>query len=356
MMNKKIVLFLCFMLTSLFVRAQVSVNVKIDSSAIFIGEQAHIDLKVTAGVKDNVAMPVLAGKMLTKGIEVLKEETLAVEKLNDGRQTAVTKRFTITSFDSANYYIPPFKVEVNGKEYKSNNLALKVETLNVDTLHVDRFFGPKGIMDVPFSWKDWQGVFLLTLLLLVLLAFAGYIALQLHNNRPILRHIRLRPILPPHLWAIKEIEKINKEKAVVEDSKQYYSELTDVLRSYIQKRYGFNAREMTSGEIIERLTANQDEEMLRELQELFYTADLAKFAKLQTQLNENDQNLLRAMNFINATKAEEQETPVPKKIVPVEVKRSDRRRFAFKIVVAVALLFAAIVLFFIGYSVYNMIF
>lgn len=346
---------LVFILIAHALRAQVTVNVSIDSVAIFIGQQCHINLKVTAPQQEQVTFPVFPKKVLTDGIEVLKEEIVATEKINDGRQTSTTKQYTITSFDSSMYYIPPFKVKVGAKEYQSKSLALKVETLDVDTLHLDQFFGPKPQAEVPFSWNDFRPMFYLSLLLLLLLFFAGYIAVQLHNNRPLIRRIRIRPVLPPHLWAIKEIEKLKVDTVKKEDAKEYYSELTDVLRSYIHRRYGFNAMEMTSGEIIESLMRSQDQQALDELRELFYTADLAKFAKLQTRLNENDENLLRAVNFIQATKVEETEAAVRKKVeVPKEVKRTDRNRLILKLSVAVLLLLSVGLLFEIGRELYNL--
>src|SRR5574344_907734 len=116
-MTKKILLFLSLCLISFSLCAQITVKAKIDSTAIFIGQQAHIELKVTLPAQQKATLPVYPSKRLAKGIEVLKEEMVATETLNDGKQTAVTKRYTITSFDSANYYIPPFKVKVAGKDY-----------------------------------------------------------------------------------------------------------------------------------------------------------------------------------------------------------------------------------------------
>lgn len=130
-----------------------------------------------------------------------------------------------------------------------------------------------------------------------------------------------------------------------------------MLRNYIQRRYGFNALEMTSNEIVDRLMSATDDASLDELKELFATADLAKFAKLQTQLSENDENLLRAMNFINATKVEEKEGGEEKpKIVPQEVKRSNRDRLILKFAVAIVLILCAGLLFEICRSIYNLLY
>ena len=104
-----------------------------------------------------------------------------------------------------------------------------------------------------------------------------------------------------------------------EDSKEYYTQLTDTLRNYIKERYGFNAMEMTSFEIIQRLQEVNDEEAIGELRELFQTADLVKFAKYNTLINENDRNLVTAIEYINQTKQEEEEQKAqPEEIVVVE--------------------------------------
>ena len=351
-------LFICIGLWAAFcVKAQVTVQASLDSTDIFIGQQAHVLLKVTADSKSNVVFPVYPSKLLVKGVEILKEEVVATEMLNNQQQRSITKCYTITSFDSAFYYLPPMKVKVGTKEYESKSLALKVMTLDVDTLHLDKFFGPKGIAEVPYSWQDWRTIFWMSIVLIFMLLFVCYIALQLHNNRPILRLLRLKAVLPPHLWAMKKIEKLKSDEVRRADTKEYYSELTDVLRNYIQRRYGFNALEMTSNEIVDRLMSATDDASLDELKELFATADLAKFAKLQTQLSENDENLLRAMNFINATKVEEKEGGEEKpKIVPQEVKRSNRDRLTLKFAVAIVLILCAGLLFEICRSIYNLLY
>ena len=75
--------------------------------------------------------------------------------LNDGRRSLITQEYTVTSFDSALYYLPPMEVLVDNKAYRSKALALKVYSMPVDTLHPDQFFGPKPVMKAPFAWEDW---------------------------------------------------------------------------------------------------------------------------------------------------------------------------------------------------------
>ena len=147
----------------------------------------------------------------------------------------------------------------------------------------------------------------------MLIAFNYYLYLRLRDNKPIITHIKIVKRLLPHQKAMKEIEQIKADKMVSsENQKEYYTKLTDTLRRYIEERYGFSAMEMTSTEIIERLMQT-DQQSLDELRQLFMTADLVKFAKYSTMINENDANLVNAIEFINQTKQENQPTEVVEK-------------------------------------------
>ena len=287
--------------------AQVGVEATIDSIQMLIGQQVHVTLTATTPVDATVVFPTYKSReQLVAGVEVL---TVSEEKkeTTDGGQR-LSRIYTLTSFDGNLYYLPPFKVKVNGKEYQSKSLALKVMEVDVDTTKMNQFFGPKDVQDNPFQWSDWSLVFWLSVLLLVLLGVAAYLYVRLRDNKPLIKSFKLVKRLLPHQRAMKEIEQIKADKMVSsENQKEYYTKLTDTLRRYIEERYKFSAMEMTSSEIIERLTQDGDQKSLDELRQLFTTADLVKFAKYSTLINENDMNLVNAIEFINQTKLE---TPV----------------------------------------------
>jgi CHASE3 domain sensor protein len=150
---------------------------------------------------------------------------------------------------------------------------------------------------------------------------------------------------------MKEIEQIKADKMVSsENPKEYYTKLTDTLRRYIEERYGFSAMEMTSSEIIDRLMQT-DQQSLDELRQLFMTADLVKFAKYSTMINENDANLVNAIDFINQTKQENQPTETVEKPQLSEADlRSQSERRVLKTVIW-SLVAVSVALF--GYVVYN---
>ena len=264
---------------------------------------------------------------------------------------------TLTSFDGKLYPLPPFTVKVNGKELKSNELALKVVEVEVDTTQMNAFFGPKDVQDNPFQWSDWSLPFWLSVLVLVLLAAGYWLYLRLRDNKPIITHIKIVRRLLPHQKAMKEIEQIKADKMVTsENQKEYYTKLTETLRKYIEERYGFSAMEMTSSEIIERLMAQSDQERLDELRQLFTTADLVKFAKYSTMINENDSNLVNAIDFINQTKLENQPTEEVQKPVLSEADlRSQKERRVLKSVIWGIAIVTTLLFCYVVYSVWQLI-
>ena len=350
---KRTVSLIVLLASVLGLRAQVSVEAEIDYIQIFVGQQAHVTLAATAKENAKVEFPQFKPtEYITPGVEVLDRKELENKEEDNG---FVTRRmvYTMTSFDDTLYYLPPMTVKIDGKPYQSKSLALKVLTIEVDTLHAEQFFGPKDVQDNPFQWSDWSLPFWASVLMLVLMAIGYYLYLRLRDNKPIISHIRIVKRLLPHQKAMKEIEQIKADKMVTsENSKEYYTKLTDTLRKYIEERYGFSAMEMTSSEIIDRLMSTHDQKALDELRQLFTTADLVKFAKYSTLINENDANLVNAIEFINQTKLENM--PVEETVKPqlsVEDQRTQKTRRVLKMVVTAV---AVICLVLFGYVVYSL--
>ncbi|MBR1388545.1 MAG: hypothetical protein IJ569_02870 [Prevotella sp.] len=347
-----------FALSVLTLSAQnVSVEASIDSIQILVGQQAHVTLKATVKENAKVEFPQFKpSEYVTPGVEVLGREELPDQEA-DNDYVEKSMVYTLTSFDDTLYYLPPLTVKVDGKPYKSKSLALKVLTIEVDTVHTDQFFGPKGVQENPFMWSEWSPIFWLSVLLLIVLALTYYLYARLRDNKPIITHIKIVKKLLPHQKAMKEIEQIKADKMVTsENSKEYYTKLTDTLRKYIEERYGFNAMEMTSSEIIGHLMASQDQKALDELRQLFATADLVKFAKYSTLINENDMNLVNAIEFINQTKQENvptEETVKPQ--LSEEDLRNVKTRRVLKAVITALVVGSVALLVYVVYATYQLI-
>lgn len=345
------------LLNGLLGRAQVTVEQMVDSIGILIGEQAHLTLSVSMPEGSRLQWPKLKERQyVTPGVEIIAiapADTLG----RDGGNLKVRRVYTITSFDERLYAIPALRVRVNGKSYKGATSALKVITMDVDTLHPNQFFPPKDVQDNPFQWSEWAPYFWLSLLMVVLSLLGFYLYLRLRENKPIITKIRIVRHIPPHQRALNAIEKIKAERMPSsEDQKAYYTQLTDTLRQYIEERFGFNAKEMTSDQIIDQLRQSGDQKMIEELRELFRTADLVKFAKYSTLLNENDLNLVNAVNFIDETKQEGQN--VEERIVPRlsdDEKRERTSRITIKSMLYVITVVIAVLLALVIYNVWQLL-
>ena len=333
-MEKTFVISLFFFIFVLPSHSQkVSVDATIDSIAILIGEQTGYHIGVTVKDGQKVQFPTFRpSQLLIPGIEVVESLPIDTQRLNDGF-IKVSAHYTLTSFDDTLYYLPPFKVKVDGKDFESKNLALKVLTMEVDTLHPNKFFPQKDIQSPPFQWSEWSSMLWLSLVILVLYVLCIMMFMRLKSKKPIVFSVRIVKLIPPHLKALTTIEEIKSHdiSMVPEDTKRYYTQLTDALRMYMNERFGFNAMEMTSNEIIERLRKERDQNKIDELTMLFETADLVKFAKYSVGVSENDRNLISAINFINETKQDD--IPTEQRIQPTvseQEKQTIRTRISLK--------------------------
>ena len=326
---RQIIFFLSFLcMTCLAARAQhVSVNAEIDSCQRLIGEQARIKLKVGVDADKNALLPIFE-KEIVDGVEIVEKLPNDTQMLNDGKRLLITEEYIVTSFDSALYTIPAFEVLVDGMPYYSEELAMAVYMMPVDTTNVEQFFPPKDIWTTELQWEDYENSVYFSIILLLLIAAITWITIRYISNKPIIRIVKIEPKLPAHKVALNEIERIKSDATwrTSANSKEYYTALTDALRIYMSERFGFNAMEMTTEEIITSLLLTKDKESIKELREILETSDLVKFAKFNPPMNENDRNLLNAIDFVNSTKPtaeEEEEQPKERKIVD---KRSQREK------------------------------
>lgn len=343
---RKLLLLLLSLVSGLPAAAQVTVGQALEPTSLRVGEQAVLTVTVTLDADKRANFPNFNNNLIVPGVEVVDEGAVDTTWLNEGKRMKLTRRYLVTSFDQALYTLPPFEVKVGEKVYRSKDaLGLKVDTagIHVDTLHVDKFYGPHGAVEGVFTWNGLY--FWLSLLAVACLAAAGVLAARYFNRRPITRRVVVKPAEQPHKWAIREIEKIKGEKTWnAEDAKDYYIRLTDVLRGYIERRFQFNAKEMTTAEILDRLVRAKDETVLRELRQILETADLVKFAKYAASVGENDANLKRAVEFINETKSEVELPPEP---IVKEIVLKENRQIALRVAMAagaVALIVAGLAL------------
>ena len=321
------------LICSAFSASAQSVEQKLDSLQLLIGEQTTLHLTVTANRGQKIVMPSFKpSQQLIPGVEVVGQSEENTSEI-DGNRIQVSRNYTLTSFDENVYAIPALNVKVNGKDFHGNPLALKVLTVPVDTVHPNQFYPPKDVQDNPFLWSEWSGIFWLSVLMLLLCVAMYYLLQRLKQNKPILKSFRIVKRVPAHEKALNEINAIKHQRSENQE----------------------NLKE-TSSEIIECLQSAGNQKMIDELRQLFRTADLVKFAKYETLINENDSNLVNAINFIDQTKTDEK--PVEEKIVPTlseNDKKSQSQRKVIKLLLWAGSLAIVAILVYIVYTVVSLV-
>ena len=346
-MKKRIytIVLLIFLSLGTATSQNVVLNAEIDTFQMMIGEQTRIKLELSVDAGHKVMMPEL-DKELMSGIEIL-EKKRDIKSLNGNRRNLYTDEYLITSFDSTLYNIPPFKVMVDSSEYLSNSLALAVYTMPIDTANLQNICGPKDVWDVELTWEEYRDSVHLGIILFFLALALAWVVVRFVKNKPIIRIVKIKPKEPSHIVALNRIENIKNDDTWKDDEnvKEYYTQLTDAFREYMFSRFGFNAAEMTTNEILDYLRGIDNKENIAELKEILETADLVKFAKLHPTANENSRNMQNAIEYVNVTKniEEEKQEPTEKKIVN---QRSllEKRVLIASIVVLVLVLIAVIAL------------
>lgn len=318
---KQYIFFFFAIVAGLSLHAQVEVHAVLDSNSIRIGEQTRLDVylryDVTASKNLNITWPKFEDT-LKKEIEVInitKIDTTIPDKSNPNViQQHI--QLTITSFDSGYYAIPPFKFILNNDT--ANLLVTEPLFLSVNTMPTDTALAKikdiKPPYDEPFDWKWYLpyiygigGVLILVTILVIVLV-------KLSRRKPAeVPVVDNTPKIPPHVTAFESLERI-KAEAVWKDNrtKEYYSSIADTIRLYIEQRFGINALELTSDEILHVFKSQVvDQESKNKLFQILTLSDFVKFAKQIPIEAEHTLTLNNAFEFVNGTLREEQVTINP---------------------------------------------
>jgi hypothetical protein len=304
-MKKNIVCIICLWISVLSISAQPPViKAVMDSTHILIGHQTQIHVEVAANDNQPLQIPVITDTLMN-GVEVLAISKIDTTSLGNDR-IQLKYHYLITSFDSALYLLPPFKVISGQDTVYSESLALNVSTYPVDTVS-KKFFDIKGVIEPKFVWSDYFQLILWAILGLVLIALIIYIVYRIQNNKSIIPFKKEEPFIPPHTRAIRELDSVKAQKLWQNGKvKEYHSDITDILRKYIDQRFNISALEMTSGEILDEMKDSGEANVsYNNLKQILVLADFVKFAKYNPPPEENELSLTNAYLFVNETKKEE---------------------------------------------------
>lgn len=300
---------LLLLLLALPGRAQVEVRVipTLDPTKILIGEQTRLSVKVVAP-KDADVQLALPPDTLVTGVEILGVVPGDTTEISD-RLRQIVYDVVLTSFDSASYTLDHVGAYVADRLVTAVDAPiLMVNTVPVDLDHPDEIRDIKAQWQPPFVLWDYlvYAAILYAILSLIGLIFLIIAYIRTERRRRVAEEADLptEPLRDPYDEAMEELARLREEKLWEHSQvKEYYTEMTDILRRYLRRVYGFDTGEMTSGEILELFRSRIGRErMYTDLQRILTTADLAKFAKYMPEAGENVALLTAARAFVEEHK------------------------------------------------------
>lgn len=278
---------------------QVLARVELATKEITIGDQIWMEVNVSAPPGTDVS-GLQEGYLNTlPGLEALRENDLNVTAQNP--ELLLQQRFLVTSFDTGYIAIPPLPYVFKAADGRidtayTNDLLLRVKSFPVDE---DNELRPiKPIIEEPLNWLDFWPLYLL-----LVAGGLGY-ATWLYFKRQKRQAPPPPPPPPPHVVALSALDQLeSKELWQNEHTKEYYSELTRILREYLEGRFDLQALEMTTRQITNRLTQRSDFDQVkaRELSDLLQLSDLVKFAKARPAAELHPESLIRVRTFVKDT-------------------------------------------------------
>jgi hypothetical protein len=281
------------------------VSASIDSTMLMLGDQTDLHLQVTHEASEQVQLPAF-GESLQDGIEIVDKSAVDTVKLSDGR-TQLIQTLTLTSFKDSLFAIEPIAVTSGEDTFWTDPLALNV----VQPFEVDSSLAITDIKDIERAPIWWWGIIRWILLAIGVFGLI-YLAFWLWNKYHKAYEAE-EPVDPELLRPADEValEKLDEIKAakIWKDGKvkEYQTELTDVVREYIGRRFEVHSTEKTSDETLREMKPLIDKDLYARLKSMLQLADLVKFAKWHTTPDENEQALTTAYDFVNETKIVEVE-------------------------------------------------
>ena len=283
------------------------VSAAIDSTTLFLGDQTDLHLRATCEVGEQVQLPALHDNLIP-GIEIVDRTMIDTTTLKDGR-VQYNQYLTLTSFNDSLFYIAPLPFVSGNDTIWSDPLMLNVvQPFEMDSTDL-AITDIKGIYKAPI-W--WWGILRWVLLALAIagVGVGGYYLityLQKHKSQEEDTTTPTDPLRPAEEVALEKLDVIREQKIwQAGQVKEYHTQLTDVIREYIARRFDVSSTEQTSDETLRamRPLLSEQKNLYEQLRKMLTLADLVKFAKWTTTPDENELSLRSAYAFVKETTKE----------------------------------------------------
>jgi hypothetical protein len=289
-----------------FVSAQsITINTELDTNMILIGDQIKLKFEINQPKDLKLNFPELQDTII-KEIEIVEKS--AIDTIVRNGNILLKQDWLITSFDTGVYLIPrlPFSF-INPGDGQPDTIFSPSRYFGVNTFELDTtnaIFDIKMPVPAPVTIAEaapWIGGGLV--FVLVVLGIIYFLRLQSGKETITLK--RPKPKEPAHLFAYRKLDELKNRKLWQQGKiKEYYSELTEILRMYLEFRYDIMSLEMTTDETMEALNnaVSIDSATREMLYNILSLADFVKFAKMNPLPDENDKCLKNGYIFIDKTK------------------------------------------------------
>ena len=298
-------LFFIFIFISNFLFSQTAI---LDTNTILIGDQIKLNISIELDLNEEYNWPEFTDSVYEK-VEIISKSDLKETETENSK--ILSQQVVLTCFDSGSYYLPPI---VFNENKKTEGLLL-----NVNTIVINDSSSMMDITDTKIGTKDdytaeeimekrkrfW--IMIAWIIGILLLLFLIYYLIKKYKKGESLITKR-KIVIPPHITALNKLQNLNKKKLWQKgELKEYYSELSLILREYTEKRFNFQALELPTSDIIRNLT-QLDSDLLSKLEFVLQKADNIKYAKGLSLNEENKESMKKSKEFIQLTKIEKDES------------------------------------------------
>lgn len=275
--------------TNGFAQSEPKISSSVDTTSIRIGEQILFSVSVETDTTALVIFPEDQTFSPLETVEAFKTDTTIMES-----RMLLLKTYALTQFDSGVYLLPTQRIEINGQGFFTDSLLVSVANVPVDTT-VQKLYEIKPLMEVPGrsgAWIRWA------IWIVVLFLLFGGIYYWFFVRKKKLTVEEEEALLPPFERAMRDLKRLESSRYLIQDEfKQYYSELTGIVRAYLEEEVHVSALESTTGQLMDTLELlrdsgqlNLEPETLKQFQRILETADLVKFAKSKPEIQTAEQD------------------------------------------------------------------
>lgn len=291
---------------------------KLDTTRMLIGDQTNLSISFKFPVTAKIHWPAV-GDTILGYLPVIGRSKIDTAYTPDRKWITLHQTLRITSFDSGLYTIPPFRLyfrempDTTMHYSQTEPLELLVHTVKVDTSQAIKPI--KGLMKIPLTFREILPWLIAAVFAGLVIGFMVYYYRKRKKAEPVFR-LKPRIVIPAYQFALNELEALRLKKLWQSGKiKEFYTEVTEIIRRYVEQQFDVMALESTTDEILEGVSRHPEISAgsRQKLQQMLTLADLVKFAKAHPLPVENEQSLQDAVDFVNSTIIVNEEQTAEKK-------------------------------------------